>query len=548
MFGKPIIFIDDSHPFAVRFLLACRIGGPGHCSGITALKEIPTKPGGMVKRMRPAAAHLALAAFLMTVILAAAAAASGCSETTMTVETQTRTTIPPEAQGDAASSSPSISSDGRFIAFKSDATNLVVGSTNGARSIYVKDTRTGATSGVSTSSEGVNGNRDSDNPVISGNGRFVAFDSAATNLIPGDNNSQCVSASGTNVNCPDVFSKDMETGATKLVSASAAGAQGNSASLHPSVSADGRFVAFSSAASNLVPGDTNGKADVFLKDMQTGAVTRISAGAEGSEGDDDSDAPSISADGRFVAFRSNAGNLVANDTNGKTDVFLKDTQTGVLTRVSTSAGGGQAGAASGYTSLAISASGRYVAFDSGAADLVPGDENGKRDVFIKDTQTGAIALVSASAAGGQGDQDSYESIAVSADGRFVAFSSDASNLVANDTNAASGKTDIFLKDMQSGAIQLISAGSTGIQAMGRSMMVSMSADGRFVAFDSEAANLVAGDTNNKNDVFLKDVQTGATTRVSTSTADLEGGPGGPGQPGDSLGNTGTATLAVPQNT
>ncbi|MCL5882404.1 MAG: hypothetical protein M1539_00225 [Actinobacteria bacterium] len=494
-----------------------------------------------MKRNKSAAAVTALAAAFLLAILALAS--SGCSETAMTVETQVRTTIPPEVQGDAASSSPSISADGRLIAFKSEATNLVVGSTNGARSIYIKDARTGVTTRVSTSSEGVNGNRDSDNPSISGNGRFVVFDSASTNIVQGDNNSQCVSASGTNINCPDVFIKDLDTGTTRLVSASAAGVQGNNSSQHGAISADGRFVAFSSAATNLVPGDTNAKTDVFLKDMQTGAVSLVSAGADGSQGDDDSDAPSLSADGRFVAFRSLASSLAPGDTNGKTDVFLKDTQTGALTRVSTDASGAQGDAASGYTSLAISANGRFVAFESGASNLVPDDSNGKRDVFIKDTQSGAIALVSASAAGVEGDEDSYESISVSADGRFVGFSSDASNLVAGDANQASGKTDIFLKDTQTGAIQLISSSSSGVQALGRSHMVSISGDALFAAFDSEAANLVAGDTNNKSDVFLKDTRKGVITRVSTSTADLEAGaPGADGQPQDTMGNTGTATV------
>ena len=487
------------------------------------------------------AAVTALAAAFLLVI--AALAAGGCSETAMTVETRVRTTIPPQVQGDATSSNPSISADGRFVAFKSEATNLVVGSTNGARSIYVKDSLTGATTRISTSSGGVNGNRDSDNPAISGNGHFVVFDSAATNLVQGDNNSQCLSASGTNINCPDVFIKDMDAGTTRLVSVTAAGVQGNNSSQHGAVSADGRFVAFSSASTNLVADDTNGKTDVFLKDMQTGAVKLVSAGADGSQGDDDSDAPSISADGRLVAFRSLASTLVPGDTNGKTDVFLKDTQTGALTRVSTSAEGAQGNAASGYTSLAISANGRFVAFESGATNLVADDTNGKTDVFLKDTQTGAIALVSVSAAGAQGDEDSYESLSVSADGRFVGFSSDASNLVAGDSNQTSGKTDIFLKDMQTGAIQLISTSSGGVQALGRSLTVSISADAHFVAFDSEAANLVAGDTNNKSDVFLKDTQTGATTRVSTSTADLEAGAGGAdGQAQDAIGNTGTAAI------
>ncbi|MBI5869949.1 MAG: PD40 domain-containing protein [Actinobacteria bacterium] len=463
---------------------------------------------------------------LAALLILTAFSAAGCRETVMTTETQTRTTIPPDAQGDAASTNPDISADGRFVVFKSDATNLVVGSTNGARTIYIRDTQTGVTTRVSSDSAGINGNKDSDNPAISADGRFVAFDSIATNLVPGDTGSQCVSTSGTNINCPDVFIKNLETGETRLVSVAAGGEPGNRESQQPAISADGRFVAFRSAATNLVQGDTNGKADVFLKDMQTGKVTRVSVGAEGSEGNEDSEQPAISADGRYIAFHSLSESLVADDTNSKMDVYLKDIQTGALTRVSTSADNSQGDESSGFFNLALSADGRFVAFESGASNLVADDLNGKRDIFLKDTQTGAISLVSVSATGAQGDEDSFRSIAVSTDGSFVAFSSDAPNLVPADGNAASGKTDVFVRDMKTGAIICVSTSTGGAaQGMGRSEFLAMSGDGRFVAFSSEAANLVAGDTNNKADVFLKDTKTGTTGRLSTSTADTGPPPG-----------------------
>ena len=457
---------------------------------------------------------------LAVLVILTALTAAGCREAEITTETQTRTTIPPDTEGDAASDSPAISADGRFVAFVSDATNLVIGSTNGARTIYIKDTQTGVTTRVSSDSAGINGNKESDSPAISADGRFVAFDSFATNLVPGDTGSMCVSTSGTNINCPDVFIKNLQSGELRLVSASAVGEPGNLESRQPAISADGRFVAFRSAASNLVPGDTNGKADVYIKDMQTGAVSRVSINADGMEGDEDCQQPAISADGRFVAFQTLSGTLAGDDTNSKVDVFLKDTQTGSLTRVSTSSDGSQGDEASGYTALALSADGRFVVFDSGATNLVPDDANGKRDVFLKDTQTGATALVSVSVAGVQGAEDSYRAVSVSADGRFVAFSSDAPNLVPADGNAANGKTDVFLRDMQTGAISIIST-STGsaVPDMGKSEFLVMSGDGRFVAFSSEAVNLVPGDTNKKTDVFLKDTRTGVTIRISTSTAD-----------------------------
>ncbi len=469
--------------------------------------------------------------------------AAGCAETTQTIETQTRTTIPPDAQGDAASSNPSMSADGRYIAFKSDATNLVVGSTNGARSIYVKDTQTGATTRVSAASNGANGNKDSDNPVISGDGRFVAFESAATNLAANDSNSQCLSPAGTNTNCPDIFIKNLESGETRMVSVTASGVQGDRDSHRPAISGDGRFVAFLSGATNLAAGDTNSKADVYLKDMQTGAVKLVSVAADGVESDSDAMIPAISGDGRFVAFASAASGLAPGDTNGKVDVFIKDMQTGALTLVSTPGSGGAGNEASGFGSLDISADGRFVAFDSVASNLVPGDENGVRDIFMRDMQTGAIALVSTSAAGAQGEWDSYESVAISADGRFVAFSSDASSLISGDPNLNAGKTDAFIKDMRTGAISCVST-STGspLPGQGKSGFVAISESGRFVVFESDESTLVPGDTNKKMDVFVKDTQSGATARVSTSTADLEAANDGTRTSSDSLGNSGTINI------
>ncbi|WP_439625355.1 Ig-like domain-containing protein, partial [Gemmata sp.] len=184
------------------------------------------------------------------------------------------------------------------------------------------------------------------------------------------------------------------------------------------------------------PGDTNGAFDIFVKDTQTGAVTRVSTTAAGAQGDGDSDQPSVSADGRYVAFASRASNLVPGDTNGAFDIFVKDTQTGAVTRVSTTAAGAQGDGDSDQPS--VSADGRYVAFASDAPNLVPGDTNGTYDVFVKDTQTGAVTRVSTTA-GVQGDGASYTA-SVSADGRYVAFASDAPNLVPGDTN---GGADVF---------------------------------------------------------------------------------------------------------
>src|SRR5262245_58812866 len=245
---------------------------------------------------------------------------------------------------------------------------------------------------VATDPSGNEGNSHSLNPSISADGRYLAFESMASNLVPGDTNGYW-----------DVFVRDMQTGAITVVSTGAGGNQGNNGSISPSISADGRYVAFRSYANNLVPGDT-GTPDVFVRDLQTGAITCVSTDASGNQGNSESDNPYISADGRYVAFESIASNLVPGDTNGTSDVFVRDLQTGAITRVSTDASGNQGNSVS--YSPCLSADGRYVAFYSNAFKLVPGDTNGTADVFVRDLQTGSITRVSTDASGNQGNGSS----------------------------------------------------------------------------------------------------------------------------------------------
>ncbi len=390
-------------------------------------------------------------------------------------------------QGNADSGYTAISADGRFVAFQSVASNLVAGDTNACRDVFVHNRATGATERVSVSSAGEQGNGDSWSPGISADGRFVAFYSYASNLVAGDTNA------GT-----DVFVRDRATGATERVSVSSAGEQGNEGSMYPAISADGRFVAFESYASNLVAGDTNGWRDVFVHDRVTGATERVSVSSAGEQGNGDSWWRVISADGSFVAFYSYASNLVAGDTNGVPDVFVHDRVTGVTERVSVSSAGEQGNW--GSINPAISANGRFVAFDSYASNLVAGDTNGDADVFVHDRATGATERVSVSSAGEQGNGESQYP-AISADGRFVAFDSYASNLVAGDTN---GDADVFVHDRATGATERVSVSSAGEQGNGGSWWPVISAEGRFVAFGSVASNLVAEDTNGVADVFVRD--------------------------------------------
>lgn len=392
-------------------------------------------------------------------------------------------------QGSGGSANGTLSAGGRFVAFQSQATNLVPGDTNGQPDIFVKDLASGVVTLASTAADGTQANRESYEPSLSGDGRFVVFHSLATNLVPGNTDGTV-----------DLFVKDLATGAITRAATAADGTQGNAGGDSGALSADGRFVAFHSSASNLVPGDTNDRRDVFVKVLSTGAITRASTAADGTQGNSSSIyEPSLSADGRFVAFGSYASNLVLGDTNGQSDIFVKDLTTGAITLASTAADGTKTNA--GSSRLSLSGDGHYVAFVSSASNLVAGDTNGADDIFVKNLTTGAITRASTAADGTQANHIHYIYLpfSLSADGRFVAFASDASNLVPGDTN---GRSDIFVKDLTTGAITRASTAADGTQGNYNSLLPSLSADGRFVAFTSDASNLVPGDTNNGGDIFL----------------------------------------------
>ena len=303
---------------------------------------------------------------------------------------------------------------------------------------------------------------------------------------------------------------------TERVSVDSGGAQGNGDSKPPSLSANGRFVVFASSASNLVPGDTNNRDDVFVHDRQSGTTERVSIDAAGVEANSDSTEPSISADSRFVVFTSFASNLVAGDSNGCSDVFVHDRQTGTIERVSVDSNGAQGVVDS--SSPSISADGRFVAFQSLAANLVAGDTNGRSDIFVRDRQSGTTERVSLDSGGAQGNGDSLGT-SISADGRCVAFASRATNLVAGDTN---GWMDAFVRDRQSGTTERVSLDSGGSEGNNDSRVASISSDGRYVAFFSDASNLVAGDTTGARDILVRDRQSGATERVSVDSGGGEG--------------------------
>ena len=371
------------------------------------------------------------------------------------------------------------SADGRYVAFTTAAPNLVPGDTNDTWDVLVRDRRTGTTSLISASRAGVPGDSSSYGQAMSPDGRYVSFTSDATNLVPGDTNGAY-----------DGFVHDRRTGITSRVTLTGDGTQPDARSYAPAISADARFVAFVSDATDVVPGDTNGVADIFLRDRRAGTTVLVS----GAHADAPSDAPAISADGRYVAFTSAAA-LVPDDTNGVADVFRRDLRTGTLQRVNVSATGAQA---TGLTvSPTMSADGRYVAFTSDAA-LVSGDTNGVADIFVRDLRAGTTVRVSVAADGAQAAGASYAPM-IGADGRYVVFGSDATNLVPGDTN---GAADVFRRDLRTGTTVRVSLTADNGQPDDASYGGVLTGDGRSVAFASAATNLVPGDTNGVTDAFL----------------------------------------------
>lgn len=380
-----------------------------------------------------------------------------------------------------------VSKTGRFVAFTSVAADLVAGDTNGTDDVFVRDRLAGVTERVSVGNRGQQGNDRSGGPAISADGRFVAFDSDASNLVRGDTNEST-----------DVFLRDRVAKMTYRVSVGPAGRQAESYSYQPAISANGAVVAFSSAASNLVTGDTNGAVDVYVRDLFSKVTRRVSVGGGGQQGNADSTNPAISADGQFVAFLSLASNLVPGGTIAPQGVYLRDRLTGSTRRVSVSSSGEQAN--DGSYGPAISANGRFIAFASDASNLVPGDTNESRDVFVRDRVAGVTTRVSVATSGEQAGSGSEEA-AISADGRFIAFTSYASDLVRTDTN---GTSDVFLRDRLADVTRRVSVGSSGQQGNGSSRAPAISPDGRCIVFTSDASNLVAGDTNDLPDVFARD--------------------------------------------
>jgi Tol biopolymer transport system component len=512
-----------------------------------------------------------------------------------------------------------VSTNGRYALFESAASNLIQGDTNVATDVFVRDVVSGSIVLVSVNTNGVAGNGPSAGSAMTPDGRFVAFVSSASDLVPGDTNG-----------IPDVFVRDLQTGKTVLASVGAGSASTNfpiGSSEAPVITPDGRYVAFYSTATNLVAG-APASGDIYVRDLMAGTTTWVSAGARASTLaalgktnivcfnhvlSDDGQAlayeaspnfsslglilryntgtsqtqlvhtnaavdgisypdvsslqmtpdgryvaflantndtsgettcvvvwdaqsgattlasgdltgavpdfsicewPAISSDGRFVLFLSSASDLVTNDTPGEFTLYRRDLQAGTTTLVDVDTNG--AGSIlSPNSQPSMSDDGRFVGFDFNDDDLLPNDRNHFSDAFVRDLNGGTTELISVrdprlpctTPNGGS----SILGTSISGDGRFVAFLGDADNLIPNDTNLF---TDVFVHDMLAGSNLLVSLNTNGFSGNGGCGDPALSPDGRYVAFTSSSSDLVPGDTNFSQDVFVRDLATGSTTLVS----------------------------------
>jgi len=414
--------------------------------------------------------------------LAWAAVAAPCAVAQSTLHASL-TTAGVDADRDC--NSPSISAEGRFVAF--DTTDkLESPDTNSNRDVYLRDTVAGTLVVVSRATTGKVGSRTSQKSCVSAGGLFVHFESDATDLITGDTNA-----------ASDIYRRDVAASVTTRVSVSSAGAQGNGGSANASASADGAFVVFDSLASNLVTGDANGAADVFLRDVAAGTTVRISVKSDGGEANGRSLDPSVSADGNLVVFKTYATNLATNDNNGFADIYLRDRAAGTTRRLSLSTTGGNP--TNDCFDPVISADGRFVAFSSYSDNLVVGDNNGIHDVFVVDVATGVIERASL-------NTDGYESggqsggASLSDDGRFVGFTSWGPNLAEGDWN---NQPDFFVRDRQMAMTSWLSIGDVIKTGKWDHEAGAVCGDGSRAVFNS-ANPLVATDLDAAHqDVFVR---------------------------------------------
>jgi len=378
---------------------------------------------------------------------------------------------------------PDLTPDGRYAVYRSADWNLFNGVTLTKVNVIFRDLQTGTSELISKTPLGAESNGNSVNASLSADGRFVVFQSTSTDIAPG-------ASSGAHI-----YVYDRQTGVSELVDVPDGGGTPNGAASESSISDDGRYVTFQSSATNLAGTDANIHTDIFVRDRQLGTTVRLTNGNLPSE------LPSISADGQRVVFHTKANNIIAGDTNGKHDVLLWDMPTGGYELVSRTSAGGVSNGSSLLSS--ISRDGRWVAFSSDAGNLNgAGANNGKSQLILFDSATGLMTNVSVDSTGVLANQHVYDP-RLSSDGRFVTFQTRASNLVAVDTN---NNDDIFVHDTQSALTRRVSESLAGVGGNSGAFPVApISKDGTLILFVDQSNNLVAGDTNGK-DLFLRTME------------------------------------------
>ena len=395
----------------------------------------------------------------------------------------------PGASAHGDSNEVAVSADGRYVVFASDAADLVLGDLNGFEDIFVRDMQTGTTMRISISSSGVEANGPSGRPNVSADGNLIVFESDARNL----------GSSPDLNNYTDVYRHDRSTGQTVRISTTTLSLDTDGASTDPVISADGAVIAFRSEATNLIGGDTNSAADVYVSDS-TG-ITRVSLTNLGAEGDGWSGqlfGIDLSGDGQLVLFASGATNLVAGDTNGWVDIFLRDRAAGTTERMTLSTTGAEGDKSS--RSGTISNDGNLIAYDSAATNMVPGDTNDFPDCFLFDRAAGTLVRISVAEDGTEGTSYSRMPF-ISADGSVVCFESLAPELAEEVISSASNVLDTFHYVVADGSLTRVSEGVNGA-GDGSSSMGRPTADGVLVVMTSNATNFDPLDTNSSMDVFL----------------------------------------------
>lgn len=394
-----------------------------------------------------------------------------------------------QANGDSTipHSTRLVSADGRFVVYSSDATNLVKNDNNGVSDVFLRDRKLDTTIRISVNKDdGGDASGESHTPSISSGGRFIAFASRAGDLVEGDENALL-----------DVYVYDRIASQMIRTSVAATGSEPDGDSKDPYISADGRYVTFSSSATNLVAEGANINVDIYVRDLSQGVTSKVSVRPSGVFTELNSWNPAISADGRHVVFTSGDNGLVTGDIEGPQDIFVRDLDTWAIERVSVSTAGVESNERNGVA--VINADGSVVAWWSRADNLVEGDDNGLDDIFVRDRVAGTTTRINVSSAGEQASGGGSYHVSITDSGDFVVFLSDADNLVENDIN---GYGDIFSHDRRNGITRRHSLTPVGTGGNNYSRRPSVSSNGKYIAFESLASDFVADDDNLVQDVFL----------------------------------------------